>query len=81
MGGAPPGLRHGTDEAELKLEQLVDERDMALSMQGDVEMAEGDALRRTEILPLADVCFRWMHAASPICYTGLHLSNSVHRIS
>jgi hypothetical protein len=62
-------LKLGADEAELKLEQLVDERDMALSMQGDVEMAEGGGIRRTEILALADV--RRTPLPSPMpCHTA-----------
>ncbi len=50
MGGVP---QPAADQAELKLEQLVDQRDMAVSMDG--EAAEPDVDRRSEILALADV--------------------------
>lgn len=53
MGGVPLPEKPDADEAELKLEQLVDQRDMAVSMEGLT--AEGDTQRQSEILPIADV--------------------------
>lgn len=50
MGGVPAPE---ADQAELKLEQLVDQRDMAVSMEG--EAAEPDTHRRSEILAISDV--------------------------
>lgn len=50
MGGAPVPA---ADTAELKLEQLVDQRDLAISMEGDAPEADTD--RRSEILAIADV--------------------------
>ena len=53
MGGVPLPDKPDADQAELKLEQLVDQRDMAVSMEGLT--AEADTQRHSEILALADV--------------------------
>ncbi|BDA40557.1 Histone acetyltransferase KAT8 [Coccomyxa sp. Obi] len=53
MGGVPLPEKPDADQAELKLEQLVDQRDMAVSMEGLT--AEADTQRQSEILALADV--------------------------